>query len=212
MKGITFGDLHSYRDLKLILIEKEIGAPHVKTKLLEIEGADGSLDLTDFFGEPKYGDVTHKFTFSTIVPRSDFLTQYSNIKNALHGKKLRIILDDDPGFYYVGRCYVSSFTNERNIGTVSIECECEPYKYQLTKTVVTHAVDGTDTIVLTNSRKRAVPTITASAPMTIVFGDGSWAKSAGTFVIPELELFAGANNVTVTGKGTITFTWQEAML
>ena len=212
MKGITFGELHSYRDLNLILSEKEIGAPHVKAKLIEIEGADGTIDLTDFFGEPKYGDVTHKFTFSTIVPRNDFLSQYSMIKNALHGQKLRIVLDDDPSFYYVGRCYVSSFTNEKNIGKITVECECEPYKYKLNKTVVTQAVSGTKDITLTNSRKRAVPSITSTAAMTIVFGDGSWTVGAGTFTIPELELVEGENIVTVTGTGTITFTWQEGGL
>ena len=212
MKGITFGELHSYRDLNLILSEKEIGAPHVKAKLIEIEGADGTIDLTDFFGEPKYGDVTHKYTFSTIVPRNDFLSQYSMIKNALHGQKLRIVLDDDPSFYYVGRCYVSSFTNEKNIGKITVECECEPYKYKLNKTVVTQAVSGTKDITLTNSRKRAVPSITSTAAMTIVFGDGSWTVGAGTFTIPELELVEGENIVTVTGTGTITFTWQEGGL
>lgn len=215
MKGITFGDLHSYRDLKLILSEKEIGAPHVKTKLIEVEGADGSIDLTDFFGEPKYGDVTHKFTFSTVVHRNDFLTQYSQIKNALHGKKLRIVLDDDPGFYYVGRCHVSSFTNEKGIGKISIECECEPYKYKAEKTVVTMAVDGTDNIVLTNSRKRAVPeiTITTDTSLNIVYQTYNvWDLGSGSYTLPDLELVEGANDVTVTGVGNITFTWQEAML
>lgn len=212
MKGITFGAFHSYRDFKLILSEKEIGAPLVKTKLIEIDGADGSIDYTDFFGEPKYGDVTHKFTFSTIVPRSDFLTQYSQVKNALHGQKLRIVDDDDPGFCYVGRCYVSSFTNEKNIGTITVECECEPYKYKLEKTVVTRTVSGTLDITLTNSRKRAVPTITTTAAMTFAFGDGSWAKGAGTFVIPELELVEGDNIIRLSGNGTVTFIWQEAML
>lgn len=212
MKGITFGGLHSYRDLQLVLSKKEIGAPSVKNKKVEIEGADGSLDFTDFFGGPKFGEVEHKFSFSTIEPRSDFLTQYSKVKNALHGQKLRIVLDDDPSFCYVGRCYVSPFTDEKGIGSISVECECEPYKYKVNKTVVTKAVNGTDTIVLTNSRKRAVPTITTTATMTIVFGDGAWTPSAGTFTIPELELFAGANNVTVTGTGNITFTWQEGEL
>lgn len=212
MKGITFGELHSYRDLKLILSEKEIGAPHVKTKLIEIEGADGSIDLTDFFGEPKYGDVTHKFTFSSIVPWNDLLSQYSEVKNALHGKKLRIILDDDPSYYYVGRCHVSSFTNEKNIGTISVDCECEPYKYKTAKTVVTKVVNGTDIIVLANSRKRAVPTITTTASMTIAFGDGIWTNSAGTYTIPELELVEGENLVSVTGAGTIVFSWQEGSM
>ena len=212
MKGITFGELHSYRDLKLILIEKEIGAPLVKTKLIEIEGADGSIDLTDFFGEPKYGDVTHKFTFNTIVPWNDFLSHYSNVKNALHGKKLRIILDDDPSYYYVGRCYVSSFTNEKNIGTISIECECEPYKYKIEKTVVTMAITGTVDVVLTNSRKRAVPTITTNAPMAFAFGEHSVSNTIGTFVIPELELTEGDNIITLSGNGTVSFVWQEGAL
>lgn len=211
MKGITFGTLHSYRDLNLLLSEKEVGAPPVKDSKLEVEGADGSIDLTEVFGRPTFGDLTHKFKF-TSISRNDSLTQYSRVKNALHGRKLRIILDDDPGFYYVGRCYVSSYTSEKGIGTISVDCDCEPYKYKLSKTVVTRAVDGTEAITLTNSRKRAVPTITTTAAMTIVFGDGSWTNSAGTYTIPELELVDGDNVVTVAGTGTITFTWQEGDL
>jgi len=201
--------MHSWDDLKMILSGKEMGAPGVKSKKLDIEGADSSLDLTDFFGEPKYEDVTHKFQFSTIVPYDEFMTLYSTIKNAIHGKKMRIILDDDPLFYWMGRCYVSGFTNEKSVGTVEVECDCEPYKYKIVKTTVTQAVSGTQAITLTNGRKRAVPLITTTAPMTIEYGGGSWTNSAGTYTIPELELTQGANTVTVTGTGTIVFEWQE---
>lgn len=212
MKGITFGAYHSFNDLQLILSGKEIGAPAVKEQKLDIPGADGSFDLTDFFGEPKYEDVTHKFEFTTIVPRRDFLTLHSRIKNAIHGKKMRIILDDDPLFYWMGRCHVSGFTSEKGVGTVSVECDCEPYKYKIVKTAVTQAVSGTQTITLTNGRKRAVPTITTTAAMTIAFGGGTWTNGAGTYVIPEMELTHGENVVTVTGTGTITFEWQEGDL
>lgn len=212
MKGITFGNHHSYNDLKLILESKEIGSPGVKENKIDIPGADSSLDLTDFFGEPKYEDVTHKFNFSTIVPQAQFLSLFSTVKNALHGKKMRIILDDDPLFFYLGRIKVLPFTNEKNIGKISIECDCEPYKYKLAKTVVSTAVNGTKTISLTNGRKRAVPEITTTASMTISFGGHSWASASGTFTLPELELVEGVNTVTVTGTGTITFTWQEGNL
>jgi phage-related protein len=212
MKGITFGNLHSYDDLKLILTSKEIGSPAVKERKIDIEGADSSLDLTDFFGEAKYEDVTHKFEFSTIVPQTHFLSLFSNIKNALHGKKMRIILDDDPLFYYLGRVKVSSFTNAKSVGMVSVECTCEPYKYKLEKTVVSTAVSGTKAIILTNGRKRAVPEIKTTASMTISFGELSWTVASGTFTLPELELVAGENTVNVTGTGTITFTWQEGEL
>lgn len=212
MKGITFGDLHSHRDLNLILSRKEMGSPAVKEQKIEIEGADSDLDLTDFFGEPKYSNVTHRFEFSTMVAESEFLSLFSTIKNAIHGKKMRIILDDSPLFFWIGRIHVSKFTNEKNVGTVSIEADCEPYKYKLQKTVVSKAVNGTEAIVLTNSRKRAVPTITTTATMTIGFGEYTWTANAGTFVLPELELVEGENDVTVIGVGNITFEWQEGEL
>lgn len=215
MKGITFGNLHSYNDLKLILVKKEIGSPAVKERKIDIEGADSSLDLTDFFGEAKYEDVVHKFEFMTIVPQAQFLSLFSTVKNALHGKKMRIILDGDPLFYYMGRVKVSSFTNERNIGVISLECDCEPYKYKLEQTVVSATVSGTQAISLTNGRKRAVPevSIEADGGLHIVFrGSNVWDLGSGYFTLPELELTEGENIVTVTGTGTITFAWQEGDL
>lgn len=212
MKGIKFNDLHSYRDLKLILASKEIGSPEPKIRQIEVEGADGSLDQTEYFGEVKYENVKHKFDFSTMVLQTEFLSLFSTVKNALHGKKVRVILDDDPNFYYVGRLSVSPFTSSRGIGNLSIEAECEPYKYKLKKTVVSQAVSGTTVIRLTNGRKRAVPTITTTAAMTIAFGEFTWTTSAGTFVLPELELTEGINDVSVTGVGNIRFEWQEGDL
>ena len=215
MKGITFGNQHSYNDLNLILSSKEIGSPEVKVRKIDIEGADSSLDLTDFFGEPKYEDVTHKFDFSTIVPQAQFLSLYSTVKNALHGKKMRIILDDDPLFFYLGRVKVLPFTNEKNIGHISIECDCEPYKYKTAKTVVSRAVSGTQAIILTNGRKRAVPEVRIEAASSIRIeyqGSNIWDLGSGSYTLPELELVEGANTVTVTGTGTVTFTWQEAEL
>lgn len=214
MKGITFGELHSFNDLHLILKSKEIGSPAVKSRKIEIEGADSALDLTDFFGEAKYEDVTHKFEFSTIVPQPEFLSLFSTVKNALHGKKMRVILDDDPHFYYIGRLFVSSFTNEKSVGQVSIEAECEPYKYKLEKTVVSVAVSGAQVINLTNGRKRAIPLINieSAASVRIEYQGNIWDLGGGLYTLPELELVEGVNSISVTGEGTITFTWQEGNL
>lgn len=215
MKGVTFGNLHSYDDLKLLLNSKEIGSPEVKIRKIDIEGADSSLDLTDFFGEAKFENVTHKFQFSTIVPQAQFLSLFSTVKNALHGKKMRVILDDDPLFYYMGRCSVSSFTSEKNVGMVSVECDCEPYKYKLAKTVVKATVANSATVTLTNGRKRAVPEVTIATDSSIRIeyqGVNIWDLGSGSYTLPELELVEGANEIKLTGTGTVTFTYQEAGL
>ena len=212
MKGVSFLGYHSEKDLNLLLTGKEIGAPEVKWQTIDIAGSDGELDFTDFFGEPKYANVQHQFTFESIRPRNEQLSQFTDIKNKLHGMKGRIILDDDPSFFYVGRCSVSKYTNEKNIGKITVTCDCEPYKYKLQPTIMSVTINGTQAITLTNGRKRAVPQITTTAPMTIEYSGGSWTNSAGTYTIPEIELTHGVNTLTVTGTGTITFEWQEGEL
>ena len=212
MIGVSFGEKHSNRDFSLLLAKMELGAPEAKINKIDIEGADGSLDLTEFFGGVKYENLTHKFEFVALVPPSNFYALYSEIKNALHGKKMRIILDGDPYFYYLGRLSVSSFTSERGIGHITIEADCEPYKYKLEKTVVSANISGSGVVTLQNGRKRAVPTITTTAAMTISFNDTTWGVSAGTFVIPDLELFEYSNTIQINGTGKITFEWQEGEL
>ena len=115
----------------------------------------------------------------------------------------------------MGRCYVSKFTAPNGVGIISVECECEPYKYKTAKTVVTKAVNGTEVITLTNARKRAVPeiTITTDTSLNIVYQTYNvWDLGSGSYTLPDLELLEGENTVTVTGTGTIVFSWQEAML
>lgn len=212
MKQITFGQYRSYDDLSLILLSKTIGSPEIKTYTVDVEGADGVLDYTEYFGEPKFNNLVHTFEFSTVVVQSQFLTLFSAIKDALHGQKVHIALDDDPDFYYIGRISVSDFTNEKSIGNVSITCDCEPYKYKADVTTVAKAVSGSATITLPNMRKRVVPTITSDASFTFAFGGHTVTHSAGTFMIPTLELVEGNNTVTVTGTGNVSFTYQEGRL
>ena len=212
MKGIRFGNYHSYNDMNLILSQKTIGTPSIKTESIDIPGGDGVLDLTDYFGEIKYGNRPLVFEFSTTVPKSQFMVLFSRVQNALHGKKMQIVIEDDPEWYYVGRITVSEWKAEKSIGKLTIECDCEPYKNSITETKVSKAVSGTDTIVLTNSRKSVVPTITTSANMTISFGAYSGTFSAGTFIIPELVLVEGNNSIKVTGTGTVSFSYRKGEL
>lgn len=212
MKGIKFGNYHSYDDFSLILSQKTIGAPSPKVETIEIPGGDGVLDLSEFFGEVKYNNRNLSFDFSTIIPQAGFLDLFSRIQNAIHGKKMQIVLDDDPGWYYIGRVTVPEWKAERNIGKLTIECDCEPYKMKLTETAVSKAVSGSASIILANSRKMVVPVITTNAEMTISFDGYSGTFSAGTFTIPELELHEGNNTVAVAGTGNISFRYREGGL
>lgn len=212
MLGIKIGPYHTFSDWALILGRIDLQTPTPKTHKIEIEGADSALDQSEFFGEVKYNDFTQPFPFTMIGPQEEYTARHDAIKNAIHGKKLRIILDDTPGFFYLGRVSVGSLAKEKGYATFEIVADCEPYKYKLNQTTVSKAITGSGSVTLTNSRKRAVPTITASAAFTLTFGQHTWSITAGSYTLPELELVEGVNTVNVTGTGTISFTWQEGGL
>ena len=215
MKGIMFGNYHSWNDFQLILASKTIGTPSPKTETIDIPGGDGVLDLTEFFGETKYDNRKLSFEFSSMVIPSEFMTQFSTVQNALHGKKMTIKLDDDPDWYYLGRISVSEWKADRNIGKLVVDCDCEPYKYQIGTTEVYRSISGTSSFTLPNSRRRAIPTvkITSSSGLTITYGSGKvWTLASGSYLLPELELVEGDNPITVTGTGSITFTYTQGTL
>ena len=135
MKGVKFGGLHSYDEWGLILTEKELKSPDIKTYTVELEGSNGVLDFTDFFGAVKYEN--RQLTFSFIKPNitpDGFLSLYSLVQNALHGKKMQVILDDDPAYFYYGRVSINDWKSNKGIGEIVIEVDAEPYKYKVSRT------------------------------------------------------------------------------
>lgn len=213
MKGVRFGEYHSFDEWGLVLSSKDIQAPEPKIMQIDIPGGDGVLDLTDYFGDTKYNNRLLSFTFSRAfaVP-GEYLALYSTVHNAIHGRMLDVVLDDDSEYYYRGRVTINEWKSERRIGNIVVEVDAEPYKYKLAETVVAVVVTGTNSIVLPNGRKRVVPEITTDAEMKITYGAYTGTFDAGTFTIPELALAAGKNTVKVTGTGNISFRYREGVL
>lgn len=209
MKGVKFGNYHSYDDFNLILSQKTIGTPSPKTETIDIPGGDGVLDLTDFFGEVRFENRPLEFVFSTKVPQSEFMELFSKVQNAIHGQKMRIVLDDDSEWYYTGRITVSEWKADKNIGKLTIECDCEPYKSKLENTVVTVEVNGATTVILTNSKKIVIPTITITGEVKLTFGTNFYTLGAGVYDLPAVQLVNGENTILLDGTGTATFVYNE---
>lgn len=213
MKGVKFGGLHSYYEWGLILSEKEIQAPKPKTIEFEIEGSDGVLDYTDFFGGVRYENrkLTFKFAKANIVP-DGYLALFSLVQNTIHGKKMQVILDDDPAHFYYGRVTVNEWTSNKNLGEIVIEVDAEPYKQEVAETVASFDVTSNANLVLENGQMRVVPTITTNAEFLIDVESFNEVYPAGTYEIPEIELGEGSNSIYVEGTGTITFKYRKGRL
>lgn len=213
MNGVMFDNMHSYRDLSLILSDKEIGGAEPKIDLLEIEGADEPLDFTEFFGDIKYNNRILKFEFSFIDNGSKKpLDAFSDIQNKLNGRKMKIILDEDPMFYYIGRVAIKEWKSNLRIGKVTIEVDCNPYKYKLDKTMVTETINTSKIIKIQNLRKWVIPTFAVSSQMQIEFDNKFYTANAGVFKSPEIMFKDGENSIIFRGNGTVKIEYQEGGL
>lgn len=214
MNGIKFGNYHSWNDFSLVLQpDWELEAAQPKVEQIDIPGGDGILDFTEAFGEIKYKNRKLKFNFKTIVPRSQFWTLFSTIQNAISGRYLKIVIDNDPMWYYMGRITVDKWKADKNIGSITVECDCEPYKYKKYKTVRTDVItEDIPDMVYKNSRMSVIPTITLTAPATITFNGNTYSLSAGTTTTGEIVFTEGNNIFKIVGNTEITVEYQEGSL
>lgn len=140
--GISFGELHSFRDLDLILWDVEIPPASPKETFVDIPGADGSVDMTEALGEVKFSDRTGaKFTFymnpAGDLSDSAWEAKKKEISNLLNGWRGNITLDKDPAYYWQGRCNVSDHSSSKKKRKFVVGARLAPYKL---KTDVTREI------------------------------------------------------------------------
>ena len=130
MQGVIFGDKHTYRNWDLIIKTRpNVSPPVPKLKLIQVPGSDHVIDLTEHLtGQVHYEPRTISFEFVMMAERSRWATLYSEIMTYLHGKSLRIIMDNDPNFYYTGRVIVGELDPGKVTAELKMQAQVEPYK------------------------------------------------------------------------------------
>jgi phage-related protein len=187
--------------------------PEPQTSFVEIPGRDGALDLSEAFGTVRYADRVFELT---LYARAPFDSLISAFAADVHGRRLNVIFDRDPTFYYDARIMIEDVERHWGYCELSLECRAKPYKLEHFETTITVLPAGNATVTLANTRMPCVPTITVSAEMTLMFtlsGTNYTVNlSAGTHVIPSLVLTEGDTEIVITGTGRITFTYRKGAL
>ena len=215
-KGIAFGDIHTYDDLNLILsVCPDMPPAKAKTTYIDIPGGDGSLDLSEVHGEMKYSDRENKYTFS--MHPWDSVTweeKMQEVSSLLHGKRFKMVLDKDEDFFWDVRVTIDEFSSEKSLHQIVIAVRAMPYKYKTDVTKRTVQLSGqAQKVSLMNGRKSVCPVIECTNDNTVVvFGGAAFNLSAGKHEVLDIQLKQGLNEVTVSGTGTVTFTYQEGEL
>ena len=233
MKGVKFGEKHSYKDWNLILTSKTVGFPSPKTETEDIPGSDGSLDFSEALtGDIHYENRTLEFEFEMIDSIKNWDNKITEITNYLHGRKFKIILDSDPSFYYYGRVSIDDFASNKSTGTLSIEAEVEPYKYDLYSSTEEWLWDPFNfetgiirelknikvikekVITIIGRRMKVVPTIEVKNTnnMKVEYEGNSYDLQEGRQRVLNIEIKEGENYLKFIGTGEITVDYRGGCL
>lgn len=180
---------HTWKDWSLIPTSRPLISPsEPKNSTIEINGADGVIDASESLTKwPLYNNRTGQWTFfvtdyddhsDTILDNNDteildnekdpiratvvssWQDMYTRLLNAIHGKMLVVVLDDDPDYFYKGRFKISQWvsSNDGSLSGVTISYDVFPYKMKKSNTGI-YIQEKNPSIEIVGGRQPFIPYI-----------------------------------------------------
>lgn len=238
--SVTFGNKNCWTEWGLIPTSKPvISPPVVNVKQVDIPGMHGILDMTTVLtGFPTYSNRTGSLDFILAPGRGYFENVKQLVMSHLHGRRMNLYLADDPDHYYTGTFSVNGLKSDARTNGISINYDLYPFRRDIITSdadwlwdpfnfetgVIRNwsslTVSGSLVLVIEDCDEPVMPSITASAAMTMVHRwytyDGvakskSYSIPSGTST-PGFSLKPGNNRLTFTGNGTITVSYRGGVL
>lgn len=237
--SITFGDKNTYDDWHLVPSSRPVFAPPpVKTTYLDLPGANGKLDLTDALnGHPMFENRTGSIEFIVLNDYGEWQNRYSEISNYLHGKKMKAVLEDDPGWYYEGRFSVNEWASEKDWSRITIDYDLYPYKKEVVDSledwkwdpfdlvngiirefrgIKVDEVNGATVVDVPGSYEMIAPLIIVESSdgkgMTMLYGGVEYHLYDGENKNPNLIIANTTSQMIIHGNGKITIAYRGGSL
>lgn len=125
---------HTWNDWRLVPVSGSIPTPAIpqpKTSFKDIPGSDGQLDYTEVLAGLKFQMRQGSWDFYVVWNGKPWVDRYSEILQFIQGKRCRIILDDDPHYYYTGRVAVNAVKPSAHFATITFDYVVDPYRFPL---------------------------------------------------------------------------------
>lgn len=231
MFDVKIGDYSMYEDFGLQALSIDPGSAEVDEKFKEIPGRNGDLDLTEVLtGFPVYKNATMKLSFDFKDGNYDlWLIRGSELKNKLHGRRMKVILGND-SFYYEGRVSVNTDKINKKYSTVEISVNRDPYKLEQYSSLDDYLwddfnfengivreynnlqVNGTLEVIIPGRAMMVVPVFDCSSAMTVTYDGIIYDLPKGKSRTPDLLLKTGDNKLTFKGNGTVSIDYRGGSL
>lgn len=208
-----FDNIRSHDDLGLFLSSVSISVPEARRNIVTVPGRNGSLDLSyTLSGDMKFKNRTLTLQFALADYQKNWMRGFSEIYGRIHGRKFRIIIDNDPYYYWEGFCSVSKSEDSGNKGEIQVTCDVYPYKRRDVSISVASTAAGIR-VACPCGREPVCPEVTTTGNITITPDGGTAVHyDAGTHKYRDLMLTEGTNMLTITGSADVTLIYTEGEL
>lgn len=237
----TWDDFHLIPTARPIL-----SLPTPNTKFVSIPGRKDPIDLTEYLtGHSTFGNRTGSWSFFTDV---DYVEQRlggwvafdKRLRSLFHGHVGKIVLLDDPSYFYTGELTMGQWQTGDDRSTVTISYDLYPYKKDLSSTmelwkfdefdfrdgVIMYLkdmeVNGSRDVKVYGSRERISPHISGSSGLVVYkYENKSWVNygnvptksiASNDSIVPRLVIDYGENLLRFTGTGSVTIDYRRGLL
>lgn len=243
----------TWTDFRLIPTERPtIALPKPNIKMVSIPGRKDPIDMTTYLtGHITYANRSGQWSFYT---DNDFIENYTygsnkgyiafekSIKDKLHGRIMKVVLRDDPGYFYAGEISIGGLRPGNDRSTLVISYNFYPYKKSMHSSMDMWKFDEFDfhdgvimylkemevntsrEVVIYGSTERVSPHMSATFGMVVDKWTGSSWEFKGNVptvpitslntIVPRLVIDEGINRLRFrcTGVGTVTIDYRRGLL
>lgn len=214
-----------------------VSPPGTDAKFASLPGRDGDWDLSQWLRKdrPAYRNRSGSFEFYVENDHEFWMTIFPKVYNSLHGRKFKMVLEeDDPAYYYEGRFAVSDNRSEPYYSALKIDYNLQPWKRRCRKVLDEtiwdtfnfeadydydpwhlESVSAGFAQNIWGDGYPFVPEVTllSGGPVTVFFSDAAATYNADGTVTGELgKAKYGFNWLEVSGSGTVRIDWRGGSL
>ncbi len=232
LRGFTFNNIHNH-DMNVVMHSKSIQPPSKKKIKESVPFMNGSYDFSTVGSN---GEITYTERNITIV--LGMPTTSKEKLQILYSKTLtwlvevgpsKLIFDDLKDYYYIAEVEsASSFEEFVNFGRLTVIFTADPFRtsvnymsddiwdmFNFEEDVIQDYgfdVSSVKDINMYNPGRAVMPTITCSAPMSIVIGGFEYPLTLGDNAYYDLKLQTGNNPIILKGTGRIQFIFMKQVI
>ena len=222
-----------------------VALPSANTKLIAIPGKRNPLDFSNYLtGHPTFGNRSGSWSFLTdndwVDRKGGWVAFEKILRDKLHGRIRKVVLRDDPSYFYVGELSLGQWQPGESQSTITISYNFYPYKKALLSTMDMWTFDEFDFqdgyiqyienltvssigyIDVLGSKERISPHIAGTGDISIAkYENGAWVSygkmytgsiESANAIRPRLVIDEGVNRLRFTGNGTVTIDYRRGLL